>query len=466
MPFGDYDLDRAKRLGIMLTTTFGQATRNRELGINLDKAKANSEEVRQALEPYLVAMRGVPITRQVPVQNTTAQPTQTSPGTTTIPGDTIASRGNNPLNLQYSGVAKQYGGVPGEKNEQGQYAKFPTVETGLTAAEGQLQRPLYSNLTVHEAMQQWSKEKSGKSGYGGEIYPEIANKKMSDLSDEEMDNLVERMAKKESGTTVVKPGATKAPAKTAEAPALFEQKTETQYPSADEEKRLYTEAVLNLQKNPQNPYAQAAMDNLDKLYATRSKGTITPYEQADLGLRKEEFGQRVKEHEAALSESQAQHAEEKRHNQATEGLRRDTIDNLKNHYSAMEQARAQAGDLFETDAQGNYKLKEGMPTNAIMKARVNTNNTLLAARKLYRDLQSQVEFGMGSQDELDQVKANIEDLQKQFNALSPSGGKQAAPAAGQGDKYKSVDEFKDAFKKEMGRDPSDSEIEKAKGKYY
>ena len=110
---------------------------------------------------------------------------------------TLASRHNNPLNIKYGAFAEKYGATAGEDStDGGKFAKFSSVEAGLTAASALLQSKSYSGLTVDQAMKKWSNR-----GYGGEIAPDMSSKKVGDLSDQELDSLVNTMSRREGSTT-------------------------------------------------------------------------------------------------------------------------------------------------------------------------------------------------------------------------------------------------------------------------
>lgn len=118
-----------------------------------------------------------------------------------IPSGTIASRTNNPLNIKYSTTTASLGGQDSGISAQdgGTFASFDTPASGLQAAVNLLQSSTYSNLTVDQAMKKWS-----NNGYGAEVSPTIdGSQKMSDLSSDQLNQLVSDMATRESGATVV-----------------------------------------------------------------------------------------------------------------------------------------------------------------------------------------------------------------------------------------------------------------------
>lgn len=95
---------------------------------------------------------------------------------------TIAVTHNNPGNIKFGEFAKRFGAKPGKPaKDGGVFAVFPDAEVGLQAQRELLKSSGYIDLTVDQAMRRWS-----NNGYGGEILPEISNKRISELSDEEL----------------------------------------------------------------------------------------------------------------------------------------------------------------------------------------------------------------------------------------------------------------------------------------
>jgi len=115
----------------------------------------------------------------------------------TIPSGTIAAQTNNPLNIKYSPTSPAGGNDSGIKaTDGGTFASFATPEEGLTAAANLLQTN-YADLTVDQAMKQWS-----NNAYGGEVTQVTRTKKIGDLTSNEMAQLLTDMAKRESGASV------------------------------------------------------------------------------------------------------------------------------------------------------------------------------------------------------------------------------------------------------------------------
>lgn len=111
-------------------------------------------------------------------------------------GMTRPQRNNNPLNIKSSTATSTYSGVVGldpiPATDGGQFLVFNSPESGFAAAKRLLQTSGYSNLTVDQALKRWS-----GGGYGGEIYPALANKTISSLTDSQISDLIQVMAKRE-----------------------------------------------------------------------------------------------------------------------------------------------------------------------------------------------------------------------------------------------------------------------------
>lgn len=113
-------------------------------------------------------------------------------------------RNNNPLNIKVpSGgieVARQRYNDPGATidpvpaTDGGQFIKFSDPNVGVQAAITLL-RMGYQDLEFGAAMKRWS-----GGGYGAEIAPQYAGKKVRDLTDSELADVVVRMAKREGFT--------------------------------------------------------------------------------------------------------------------------------------------------------------------------------------------------------------------------------------------------------------------------
>ncbi len=128
------------------------------------------------------------------------------------PGMPQASeRNNNPLNLKVGNGTKKYivQGIATEGSEAtdgGKFLKFNSPEEGLKAAKEWLTSGPYQGLTVHQAMLKWSNK-----GYGGNIAPQIADKKIASLTPQEQDLLIQRMLKAEGSGSVVAPSSPEKP---------------------------------------------------------------------------------------------------------------------------------------------------------------------------------------------------------------------------------------------------------------
>jgi hypothetical protein len=117
----------------------------------------------------------------------------------------IATKLNNPTNMIYHPWMSKLGAQPSTIKQQdgnGVFARFPDVDTALKAYETQLfgevdgvfdSRYYKPNTTVDKALRTWS-----GNGYGGNIYPEIANKTLAQVTPAERRELAKRQIKSES----------------------------------------------------------------------------------------------------------------------------------------------------------------------------------------------------------------------------------------------------------------------------
>jgi hypothetical protein len=119
----------------------------------------------------------------------------------------IATMTNNPGNMIYTPkFGKMFGAVDSgikQRDGKGHFAMFPDLTTGLKAYQtqlfGEVDGVMKSNYykkdtTVDQALKTWSNK-----GYNGDIYPEIKNKKLGELTMAERNELAKRQIKHESG---------------------------------------------------------------------------------------------------------------------------------------------------------------------------------------------------------------------------------------------------------------------------
>ena len=119
----------------------------------------------------------------------------------------IATITNNPGNMIYSPkFGKLFGAVDSgikQRDGKGHFAMFPDLNTGFKAYQtqlfGEVDGVMKSNYykkdtTVNQALKTWS-----NNGYDGSIYPEVKNKKLSELTMAERNELAKRQIKHESG---------------------------------------------------------------------------------------------------------------------------------------------------------------------------------------------------------------------------------------------------------------------------
>lgn len=102
---------------------------------------------------------------------------------------TRADRNHNPGNMKYGKRAKQYGATGQDKEG---FAIFPNRETGLGAMRKLLKSGDYNSLPVSGAISKWTAGKPYRYELG-----DLANKKVSDLSNDEFDKVIGTMQKGE-----------------------------------------------------------------------------------------------------------------------------------------------------------------------------------------------------------------------------------------------------------------------------
>ena len=120
-------------------------------------------------------------------------------------GADISTKLNNPTNMIYHPWMSKLGAQPSsikQKDGNGVFAQFPDIDTALKAYETQLfgevdgvfsSSHYNPNTTVDSALRKWS-----GNGYGGNIYPEIANKTLAQVTPAERRELAKRQIKNES----------------------------------------------------------------------------------------------------------------------------------------------------------------------------------------------------------------------------------------------------------------------------
>lgn len=105
-------------------------------------------------------------------------------------------RNNNPLNIKASDATLSYSGVSGKDpkpaTDGGQFLVFESPEAGFDAAKKLLKTSGYINLSLDEAMKRWS-----GGGYGSEVLPRLKGKTIKQLTDDELQALIEAMASRE-----------------------------------------------------------------------------------------------------------------------------------------------------------------------------------------------------------------------------------------------------------------------------
>lgn len=121
--------------------------------------------------------------------------------TVTQPVKASSADNNNPLNVKM-GLATAHNVTSGDAvvsnaaTDGGNFLKFKDPQTGKKAAQDLLfNSDTYKSMTVNDAMKKWS-----GGGYDGSIQPELADKKISDLSPLEQQTLIATMAGRENAS--------------------------------------------------------------------------------------------------------------------------------------------------------------------------------------------------------------------------------------------------------------------------
>jgi len=119
-------------------------------------------------------------------------------------GGTISWRTNNPGNVQYGDFARSYGAIGSVKASDGEpVAIMPTLDHGWKMQVALWRRPKYNNGTINQGCRTWA---TGVRDYKGISPYTIAladaagvsvHTKVSDLSDEQLKNMVKQQAKLE-----------------------------------------------------------------------------------------------------------------------------------------------------------------------------------------------------------------------------------------------------------------------------
>jgi hypothetical protein len=123
-------------------------------------------------------------------------------GTTSMPKGSKGSaaiRHNNPGNIKFGDFAKGFDAEQGDMSPEGNpFAYFPTIEKGLQAQRALLKGKTYRNLTVEQAMNRWITGNPNQPGiYAKRAAAMFNNRKISELSDSELQQLQNFMIKNE-----------------------------------------------------------------------------------------------------------------------------------------------------------------------------------------------------------------------------------------------------------------------------
>jgi len=119
----------------------------------------------------------------------------------------LAERHNNPGNLKWAKWMEKYGAVKGEPGtDGGNFAKFPTMESGQSAMIALLKDKKYSGKSVEDAIKTWTNNQSYKN-----IPQDLRNKKVSELDPTQFVNLLDTITKGEDSKLYNWEGITDAP---------------------------------------------------------------------------------------------------------------------------------------------------------------------------------------------------------------------------------------------------------------
>lgn len=119
-------------------------------------------------------------------------------------GGTISWRTNNPGNVQYGDFARRYGAIGSAMAGDGEpVAIMPTLDHGWKMQVALWRRPKYNNGTIDQGCRIWATgvgSKKGTSQYTIDLADAAGasiHTKVSELSDEQLKNMVKRQAKLE-----------------------------------------------------------------------------------------------------------------------------------------------------------------------------------------------------------------------------------------------------------------------------
>ena len=228
----------------------------------------------------------------------------------------------------------------------------------------------------------------------------------------------------------------------------------------------YTTAYTNLMKMGDNPFAQQAIKQLESLHETRTKGRLTEKDKVDIGFKQDEskrnwekLDRDTRESDQKISIEQRKLDEMISNNDDKNEISKQRIQVIKERQNAREHLE----DIFDYDANGNRTLKQGVRSTDITRVRVNTGNLLRGYVKdrvtLLKAVENQDITKEEAEQDLSIIGGEIENLQDMNRALN-------GRPVNTNEKYNSQDDFIRDFEKEYNRKPSDSELEKAKGKYF
>jgi len=106
----------------------------------------------------------------------------------------LSVQNNNPGNIKYAEYLRiKYGAKPSHKaTDGGVFAKFPDYETGRLAMRNLLTSDFYKGKDINSGLKIWS-----GNGYGADLVPEFKGRLLGDLTDSEMNILMDKMQVRE-----------------------------------------------------------------------------------------------------------------------------------------------------------------------------------------------------------------------------------------------------------------------------
>ena len=176
----------------------------------------------------------------------------------------VAQRHNNPGNIKFNPKAKwmiKLGAVQGEPAKDGGYfAKFPDINAGMQAIKKNLQSNRYNNLDVLGAIKTWTNNEPYNTDLSS-----FGKKTIGELSDAELNNVINIITKGEDGKTYNLEQAPSAVPPTAQSIPVDPVKSKLADPvGVDDSKRTFTRNQYPFGPGAKTTPYQPAVPNSDK----------------------------------------------------------------------------------------------------------------------------------------------------------------------------------------------------------